>query len=273
MKRSIVLILIMIAVGIYAEGKVFSEERSVYHDDINAEPLPDNPRHYSVNIKFIKIESVKVSTTIVAESLGKKHESYNIPEEEWSYSPDKNLLSIRRDIDNKDYIVRVTGKYLTPLRIIPAEKIDQKQIRFVVNGRIGVPGKDYRYDSVKNEIELMACTTGDEKYIVEYQYSNGAASIGSINVDDLNRPLLKYLNWPIEGNTVSLDSEGFSFSPRETKYKSVWMVQLIPTGDGYNGRSILSDFNWDKKNNKLTLVDPVDTEKFSVLILGEMQEY
>jgi hypothetical protein len=272
MKRLFLTILVSVTMGIFLSGNVLSEQRALNSNDINAEPLPDNPRNYSVNIKFSKIDSVKVSTTIVAESLGKKRDSYVLPGKEWSYNFDKNILTIGRDIDNKDYIVRVTGKYITPLRIIPAEKIDYKKIRFVVNGRIGVYGKDYRYDSVKNEIELLSCTTGDEKYIVEYQYSNGAASIGSINVDDLNRKLLKYLDWPLEGNTVLTDTEGFCFSPLETKYKSVWMVQLIPAGDGYNGMSILKDFNWDRKNNKLTLIDPVDTKRFSVLILGEAEE-
>lgn len=272
MRRIILIFLIVMFTGIYISENAFSEDRAVYRNDINAEPLPDKPGHYSVNIKFTKIDSVKVSTTIAAESLGVKHESYVLPEDEWSYDSDKNILSVGRDIDNRDYIIRVTGKYLTPLRIIPAEKIDHKKIRFVVNGGIGAYGKDYRYDSVKNEIELMACRTGDEKYIVEYQYSNGAASIGSINVDDLNRQLLKYLDWPLEGNTVSLDSEGFIFSPREIKYRSVWMVQLIPSGNGYNGMSILKDFNWDRKNNKLTLVDPVDTKRFTVMILGEVEE-
>jgi len=272
MKRLIVLILVLITMGIYHAKNVFSEERAVYHDDINVDPIPDNPRHYLVNIKFTVIESVKVSTTIVAESLGVKRNCYSIPKNEWSYNRDTNILSVGRDIDSNDHIVRVTGKYLTPLRIIPVEKIDYNSIRFVVDGRIGVYGKDYRYDSIKNEIELLACSTGDEKYILQYQYSKGGASIGSINMDDLNRQLLKYLDWPLEGNTVSLDSDGLIFSPRELKYKSVWLVQLIPSGDGYNGKSILSGFHWDIKNNKLTMDLPVDTKKYSVLILGEVEE-
>ena len=272
MKHLIVLILILVTIGIYPAEKVFSEDRVIYHDDINVDPLPDNPRLYSVNIKFTVIDSVTVSTTLVAESLGKKHERYSLSKNEWSYNPDKNILSVSRDINNTDYIVRVTGKYLTPMRIIPAEKISQNQIRFVINGRIGIYGKDYSYDSIKNEIELTACTTGDEKYIIEYQYSKGGASIGSINIDDLNHPLLKYLDWPVDGNTVSLDSAGLTFSPREYRYKSVWLIQLIPAGDGYNGRSILTGFRWDIKQNKLTLDVPVDTRKFSVFMLGEVEE-
>ena len=272
MKRLIVLTLILITFGTYHTEEAFSEGRAVYHNDINVDPLPDNSRHYTVNIKFTVIDSVKVSTTIAAESLGKKHKSYNLSKNEWSYNPDKNILILTRDIDNRDYIVRVTGKYLTPMRIIPAEKIDHNTIRFVVDGRIGVYGKDYIYDSIKNEIELTACTTGDEKYIVEYQYSKGAASIGSINIDDLNRSLLKYLNWPLDGNTVSIDSDGLSFSPRENRFKSVWMVQLIPAGDGYNGMSILKGFHWDLKKNILTLDAAVDTKKFSVFMLGEVEE-
>ena len=272
MKRLIVLIMILAVVGVYPAGTVFSEEKAVYHDDINVDPIPDKPRNYSVNIKFNIIESVKVSTTLVAESLGKKHKSYNLQKNEWKYNPHTNILSVTRDIDNTDYIVRVTGKYLTPLRIIPVEKIDYNQIRLVIDGRIGVYGKDFRYDSDKDEIELMACKTGDEKYILEYKHLNGAASIGSVNIDGLNRSLLKYLEWPIEGNAVSLDHKGLVFLPNEFKYKSVWLVQLIPTGDGYNGISILSGFHWDSKQNRLTMDVPVDTEKYGVLILGEIEE-
>lgn len=271
MKRLAVLMLIIISAAIYSAEDVFSAEGKNYPDDINVEPLQDNPRHYSVNIKFSVIDSVKVSTTIAAESLGRKRESYNLAKGLWSYDPDKNILAVTADIDNRDFIVRVTGRYITPLRIIPADKIDRKTIRFVVEGRIGVYGKDYKYDNVKNEIELTACRKGDEKYVVEYRYNRGASSIGSIRIDDLNRSLLKYLGWPIEGNTVSLDSKGVSFSPRVYKYKSVWMVQLIPSGDGYNGKSMLSGFFWDKENYRLTLDEPVDTGKYSVYILGEFE--
>jgi hypothetical protein len=49
------------------------------------------------------------------------------------------------------------------------------------------------------------------------------------------------------------------------------MVQLIPSGDGYNGKSMLSGFYWDKENYRLTLDEPVDTGRYSVYILGEFE--
>ena len=139
----------------------------------------------------------------------------------------------------------------------------------MIDGHIGVQGKDFLYDNVKNEIELVNCKTGSENYILQYRNSKGCASIGSMNSSSLTRSLLQYLEWPTEGNTVPLDRDGLRFSPRDTTFKSVWLVQFIPTGDGYTGKDSLSGFHWDSVKNELTLDEPVDTEKFSVMILGE----
>lgn len=269
MNRVFYLALIIIPLWLYPFNAAGSSEKAVPSDDINAEQVPGEQHCYSVNIKFNTIESVIVSTTIVAESAGTRHEDYILQKSEWSYDPAGNRLYVERDIDNSNYIVRVTGRYRTPLCIIPNEKIDPSEIRLVVEGRIGVPGKDFRYDPVKNEIELVTCKSGSEKYILQYSYSQGCASIGSINTSGLTRPLLGYLGWPTEGNAVQLDRKGLSFSPKNAVYKSVWLVQFIPSGDGYTGKDIISGFHWDSIKNELTLDEPVDTEKYSVMILGE----
>lgn len=269
MKRINYLVLAIIFMSSLPFRIAYSSDAVIPSDDINVEPIPGDTHHYSVNIKFDTIESVTVSTTIVAESLGIKHESYDLQKNEWDYDPVGNILHAGREIDNTNYIVRVTGRYRTPLCIITNEKIDPAKIRLVIDGRIGIPGKDYHYDSIKNEIELITCKTGKENYILQYHYSQGSASIGSMNSSGFTRSLLKYLEWPTEGNAVQLDQKGLRFSPRETVYKSVWLVQLLPAGDGYTGRDILSGFHWDSIKNELTFNEPVDTEKYSVMILGE----
>jgi len=271
MKHVIIILFLVITSAGYSAGKNITENNTIPLDDLNAEPVPGNPREYSVNIKFTKIEYVTVGTTVAAESLGAKHDRYTLPEKEWNYNLSTNTLTVNRDIDNSNYIVRVKGKYLTPMCIIPAEKIDPEQIRFVVNGRIGINGKDYIYNSIKNEIELPSCTTGQEKFIIQYMYSSGSASIGSMSMADFTRPLLEYLGWPVSGNAVKADNKGFYFSPSDNHYKSVWLVQLIPTGNGYTGQDIRSGFKWDAEENELKFDIPVDTEKFSVLILGEIE--
>ncbi len=271
MKRVIIILFLVITSAGYSAGKNITENKTIPIDDLNAEPVPGSPREYSVNIKFTKIEYVTAGTTVAAESLGVKHDRYTLPENEWSYNSITNRLTVKRDIDNSNYILRVKGKYLTPMCIIPAEKIDPGQIRFAVNGRIGINGKDYRYNSIKNEIELPSCTTGQEKFIIQYMYSSGSASIGSMSMADFTRPLLEYFGWPVSGNTVKADDKGFYFSPSDNQYKSVWLVQLIPTGNGYTGQDIRSGFKWDVEKNKLKLGAPVDTNKYSVLILGEIE--
>jgi len=269
MKRFYYTVLVIVSLFAFPSRIAISSEKMISSDDINVEPILNEPRKYSVNIKFNTIDSVMVSTTIVAESLGIKHERFYLQNSEWNYDSGKNILYLQRDIDTANYIVRVSGRYRTPLCIITNEKIDPAKIRLVIDGHIGVPGKDFRYDAVKNEIELVTCKTGSENYILQYQYSQGAASIGSMNTSGLTLSLLKYLGWPTEGNTITIERNGLRFSPRDTVYKSVWMVQLIPVRDGYTGKDILSGFRWDSIKNELTLDEPVDTEKFSVMILGE----
>jgi len=251
-------------------GPLFSSGRYIKEDNVNVEQIPGKPHHYSVNIKFIKIDKVLVSTTISAESLGQKKESYGFSSNEWSYDYNSNLLIIDKDIDQSKFIVRVIGKYKTPICIIPSEAINQSSIRFVVNGKIGISEKDFKYDKAKNIIELTACPTGKEKYIIQFDYAEGVGSIGSANVPDLTLPLLKYLNFPIEGNAISLDNKGLRFSSKDLNYKSVWLVQLIPTSDGYVGQELLSGFKWDVKKKVLTLDKPVNTKKFNLMIYGEI---
>lgn len=244
-------------------------EEKIPPDDINAEPLSGSPHFYSVNIKFVSIDDVIVTTNIAAESLGVAHDSFTLSKTEWSYDSIKNTLFVKRDIDDTNYLVRIKGRYRTPLVIIPIDKIDPAQIRLVIDGKTGIKGTDYIYNAKKNEIELPSCRTGKEKYILQYNHSGGSASISSMSTSGLTRSLLQYMGWPTEGNTTSLDQHGLLFSPRSTRYKSVWLVQLIPSHDGYGGKDILKKFHWDNKNNILTLDEPVDTEKFSVMIFGE----
>ncbi len=262
--------LVFLIAILFLNGPSFSSGRDIKEDNINVEPIQGKPHHYSVNIKFSKIDKVLIGTTINAESLGQKKHSYVLSPNEWSYDYNNNLLIINKDVDQSIYIVRVIGKYQTPICIIPNEVIDPSSIRFVVNGKIGIQEKDFKYDKVNNNIELMACKTGQEKYIIQFRHADGSASIGSASITDLTLPLLKYLDFPIEGNSVSRDNTGLKFSPKSFSYRSVWMVQLIPVKDGYPGHDLLSGFKWDAKNNELTLDTPVDTEKFNLMIYGEI---
>lgn len=250
---------------------VFSSAREIKEDNVNVEPIEGKPQHYSVNIKFSRIDKVLVRTTINAESSGLKKHSFILPQKEWHYSYENNRLVVYRAIDDTKYIIRVIGKYQTPICIIPNEPIDSSHIRLVVDGSIGIPDKDYRYDKDKNTIELTACKTGKEKYIIAYDYTKGCASIGSASTSDLTLPLLKHLNFPIEGNSVSLDNTGLRFAPKDLRFKSVWMVQLIPASEGYTGQDLRSGFTWDSDKNELTLDKPVDIEKFTLMIYGEIK--
>ena len=139
----------------------------------------------------------------------------------------------------------------------------------MIDNKIGISGKDYHYDRSKNSIQLIACKTGQEKYFIQFRVSGGSVSIGSASTSELTLPLLKYLNFPVDGNAACIDSSGLRFSPQGINFKSVWLVQLIPTGDGYTGRDILSNFCWDAKKNELILEEPVDAKRFSIMIYGE----
>ncbi len=267
MRRNLYALIVLLFV--FSFNDITASDKAKFNDGINVEQLSDKPHQYSVCLKFDSIESVTVGTTIIAESLGIKHESYSLQKSEWSYNSENNLLHLDREIDSSKYIVSVTGKYRIPLSVVPVEKIDSAKIRFIVDGRIGIPDKDFRYDQIKNEIELLSCTTGKENYILQYRLSQGSASIGSMSTSLLTRSLLEYLEWPTDGNTIPLDRSGLRFSPQEKKYKSVWMVQFLPVGYGYTGKDQLSGFYWDTVKNELILDEPVDTEKYSVMILGE----
>lgn len=270
MIRKLSIVLVTLSILFFQVTTVFSSDREIKEDNINVEPIEGKPQHYSVNIKFSRIDKVLVRTTITAESSGQKKESFILPKNEWNYSYDYNRLVVTRAIDDFKYIIRVIGKYQTPICIIPNEPIDSSHIRLVVDGKIGIPDKDYRYNKDKNMIELMACKTGKEKYIIAYDYTKGCASIGSASTSDLTLPLLKYLNFPIEGNSVALDKTGLKFTTKDFYFKSVWMVQLIPTDDGYTGQDLHSGFQWDPIKRELTLDKPVDTEKFTLMIYGEI---
>ena len=249
---------------------LLSSGREIKEDNINVEPIEGSPNHYSVNIKFSRIDKVLIRTTLIAESSGQKKESYTLPEKEWHYNQDKNLLVVSRAVDNSKYIIRVAGRYETPISIIPDKKIDPSSIRLVVNGRIGIHNKDYRYNRKKNIIELTACQTGKEKYIVVYNYTGGGASIGSAGMSDLTLPLLKHINFPVEGNSLPSDQTGLRFSPVDVSFRHVWMVQLIPAGDGYTGEDLLSGFKWDQVKKELILDNPVDIKKYTLMIYGEV---
>ncbi|GEM_PF-690477 len=269
MTRIISIVFVALSIMFLQTDTVFSSDREIKEDNVNVEPIEGKPQHYSVNIKFSRIDKVLVRTTINAESSGQEKESFTLSKNEWYYSYDNNRLVVRRPIDNSKYIIRVIGKYQTPICIIPNEPIDSSHVRFVVDGRIGIPDKDYRYNKDKNTIELTACKTGKEKYIIAYDYTKGCASIGSASTSDFTLPLLKHLNFPIEGNSVSLDNTGLRFTTKDLHFKSVWMVQLIPVSDGYTGQDLHSGFTWNSNKNELTLDKPVDTEKFTIMIYGE----
>ncbi len=76
------------------------------------------------------------------------------------------------------------------------------------------------------------------------------------------------MEWPLEGYTEKKDGRGLVFSAKDNHYSSVWMVMLLPVKEGYGGMDLRSGFSWDTGKNELTLEKPVDTEKFSVYILG-----
>jgi hypothetical protein len=52
----------------------------------------------------------------------------------------------------------------------------------VIEGRIGLSGKDYRYNEATGEIELDSCQSGDERYILAWRHGEGGTSIGSTAV-------------------------------------------------------------------------------------------
>ncbi|MBN2038874.1 MAG: hypothetical protein JW864_02465 [Spirochaetes bacterium] len=269
MKKIIIFLMVFTSINISYSGNIFSLENHNLLDDINAEPFLNKPHYYIIGIKFSTIESVKIHTNIIAESRSEKKEDIILPDDIWTYNSEKNLLIINRDVDESKYIVRVFGKYQLPLCIVPFEKIIPEKIRLVVEDRIGIEGKDYIYNELKNEIQLCSCKTGKEKYFLNYDYNNGGGCISSTSISTFTRSLLIHLNCPYDGNSAPLDNEGISFSPHSSQYKNVWLVQLLPKKDGYTGKEMRGGFHWDASRNKLLFDIPVDTRKFSVLIYGE----
>ncbi len=115
----------------------------------------------------------------------------------------------------------------------------------------------------------MSCVTGDEKYLLQYSTSKGACSIGSMSSADMTREIRTYFEWPLDGNASAIDDSFRKFSPKNVSFKGVWLVQLLPKDNGYFGKDIIKDFEWDAVSNVLILSEPVDTGKYDVYIFGE----
>jgi len=237
--------------------------------DLNAEPVPGNPHRYLLAIRFASIETVTARTALPAESLGTRHQRIIIPKKEWRYDADSGVLTVDRDIDSSSFIVRAEGRYRTPLRIILPEKKSPKKIKLAVQGRIGKPGADYMHDRKQNEIELVSCVTGDEKFMLQYESDRGVSSIGSMGASDLTRELLAYFGWPVDGNTRAVDGRGARFVLKQGGLRSVWLVQLLPVKNGYCGKDIRTGFAWDPSKGELSLSEAVDLSRYSVYIHGE----
>lgn len=244
-----------------------SEPRNPHN--LNAEPVEGSSNKYLFAIKFKSIDKVSISTMLPAESLGQKHETIGIPQSEWKYDKKTGLIEINRKIDNSVYIVRAEGKFGTPLCVKVTGDEKASNIRFVCNGKIGKAGADFSYDEKKNEIKLLSCVTGDEKYMLQYSTSKGACSIGSMSCSDMTREIRTYFEWPLDGNASSIDDSFRKFSPKNVSFKGVWLVQLLPKDNGYFGKDIIKDFEWDAVSNVLILSEPVDTGKYDVYIFGE----
>jgi hypothetical protein len=242
------------------------------HHDLNAEPSQDTPHRYTLAIRFDTIDEVLICTQLGAEAAGTRHEQTILPASEWRFDRTTNTIDVDRNVKADTQIVRVSGRYALPLCITPAEKTESSSIRLVVNGRIGEDGEDFRYDSAKNEIILPRCTTGNEPYIILYSQPSGCASVGSSSSEHLTRSLRAHLGWPVDGNMKPLNKAGTRFSPAEGMYRTVWLVQILPSFDGYTGKDILSGFTWNSTKNELLLDDAVDLKKYSVLVIGDPGE-
>jgi hypothetical protein len=48
----------------------------------------------------------------------------------------------------------------------------------------------------------------------------------------------------------------------------VWMVQLVPLGDGYAGCDLRSGFRWNAALRQVVFVGPVDVKKYAVMVYG-----
>jgi len=242
---------------------------SVNSHNLNAGPVEGSPGFYALAVKFKSVEKVSISTMLPAESLGKKHEMIVLPRNDWSYDEKTGLIELKRKIDNSVYIVRAEGKFEIPLRVKVSGGEKASNIRFVYNGKIGKAGADFSYDEKMNEIKLLPCVSGDEKYMLQYSTSNGACSIGSMSSSDMTREIREYFEWPLDGNVSAVDDARCKFSPKDSTFKSVWLVHLLPRNYGYFGKDIVKDFKWDASANMLILSEPVDINKYDVYIFGE----
>jgi hypothetical protein len=256
------------AAFLYVSGAALSAAETS-PQKINLEPVIGQARSYRSAIKFTSVNRVYVRTLISAESLGHEKEISDIPSNEWSFDASTGIVNIRRDIDLSVFTPVAEGKYASPITIMTAKDIDPGSIRVAVNWKIGVKGTDYIYNGINGEISLPRCITGDENFFLSYRTGKGGCSISSGIPSEMNRKLRSYFELPLEGNTRRSNELGTGFTLTDGSLKSVWLVELIPTGDGYGGKSIRSGFTWNREKNELELSEPVDTSKFSVYVFGE----
>ena len=242
---------------------------SVNSQNLNADPLEGSPGFYTLAVKFKSVEKVSISTMLPAESLGKKHETIVLARKDWRYDEKTGLIELQRKIDDSVYIVRAEGKFETPLRVKVAGGEKASNIRFVYNGKIGKEGTDFSYDEKMDEIKLLPCVTGDEKYMLQYSTSKGACSIGSMSSSDMTREIRAFFEWPLDGNARAIDGSCRKFSPVNASFRGVWLVHLLPRHNGYFGNDIIKGFKWDESSSTLILSEPVDLDKYDVYIFGE----
>jgi hypothetical protein len=264
----IIITVMLLSISLYADLKTAAAKAQP--QNLNAEQIGNTGHAYFLAIRFSSIDSVSIYTSISARSLGYEKKKDVLSPDEWKYNSLNGVLTIERDVDNKTSIVRAEGKFQTPMCILLQNPTDPSKIRVAVDGKICVAGTDYCYDGNSREIRVPACPSGDEKYFLQFPSGDGAVSIGSMSAGDFTLKLRKYFELPLEGNVISSDGSGLRFTPSDAlRYKSVWMVQLIPLKDGYGGKDQYSGFSWNAEKNELFLEERVDLTKYSVYILGE----
>jgi hypothetical protein len=242
---------------------------TVKKQSINLEPVIGEGRLYSCAIVFRSVSRVYMTTHIPAASLGHPKEMIPLGKDEWRYDAASGQFEIQRDIDNSVYTLVAEGAYTTPIRIILNYMTDPSSVRFAIDGRIGKAGVDYRLTDEDTAVDLPGCVTGDENYMIQWRTTNGVSSVNNSNPSLLTRKLRAYFELPLDGNTVPVGSDGSLFSPRDGRYRSIWLVELIPLRDGYAGKNILTGFSWNAEKNELKLSEPVDLSRFSVYVFGE----
>jgi hypothetical protein len=151
---------------------------------------------------------------------------------EWRYDREHNQLIVSRPVDDGQYLLRLYGAYQLPLCVALSDQAKADSFRVIVDGRIAEAERDYRVDQANGYVNLLACATGNEKFMIQYRTKNGACSVGSLSLGELTRPLLQYIGFPLEGNTRCADSEGRIFTALDNDVHDVWMVQLVPWPTG-----------------------------------------